>query len=132
MVAQEAVRRMLALQRGAIVNVASTAGLRTGAYMASYAASKAGLIHLTRVMALELAAKNIRVNVLCPGNIDTEMQATLADRGFRDGMLRRTPMRRFGKVDDLDGAFLLRASDAGRYMTGAVVTVDGGQTLSWM
>ena len=131
-VAQEAARRMLPLRRGAIVNVSSTAGLRPGAFMASYAASKAGLIHLSRVMALELAGKGIRVNVLCPGNIDTDMQAVLGEKGFHETMLKRTPMRRFGRLEDLDGAFLLLASDAGRYMTGAVITVDGGQTLSWM
>jgi len=131
-VAQEAARRMVAHKRGAIVNVASTAGLRTGAFMASYAASKAGLIHASRVMALELAGKNIRVNVVCPGNIETDMQTVLAEKGFHDAMLKRTPMRRFGRSEDLDGAFLLLASDAGRYMTGAVLAVDGGQTLSWM
>jgi len=132
MVAQEAARRMILIKRGAIVNVASTAGLRAGGFMASYGASKAGLIHLTRVMALELAGKNIRVNVICPGNIETDMQTTFKDKGFRDSLLRRTPLRRFGEVGDLDGALFLLASDAGRYMTGSVVTVDGGQTLSWM
>lgn len=131
-VAQEAARRMLDLRRGSIVNVASTAGLRAGGFMASYAASKAGLIHLSQVMALELASKGIRVNVLCPGNIETDMQAVLGQKGFHEAMLKRTPIRRFGQLDDLDGAFLLLASDAGRYMTGAVLTVDGGQTLSWM
>jgi NAD(P)-dependent dehydrogenase (short-subunit alcohol dehydrogenase family) len=132
MVAQEAARRMMLIKRGAIVNVASTAGLRAGSFMASYGASKAALIHLTRVMALELAGKNIRVNVLCPGNIETDMQTALTEKGFHDAMLGRTPLRRFGKPDDLDGALLLLASEAGRYMTGSVVTVDGGQTLSWM
>jgi NAD(P)-dependent dehydrogenase (short-subunit alcohol dehydrogenase family) len=132
MVAQEAARRMLIIKRGAIVNVASTAGLRAGSFMASYGASKAALIHLTRVMALELAGRNIRVNVLCPGNIETDMQTALTERGFHDAMLGRTPLRRFGTPGDLDGALFLLASDAGRYMTGSVVTVDGGQTLSWM
>lgn len=132
LVAQEAARRMILIKRGTIVNVASTAGLRAGSFMASYGASKAGLIHLSRTMALELAGKNIRVNVLCPGNIETDMQTTFTDKGFRDAMLRRTPLRRFGNVDDLDGAMFLLASEAGRYMTGSVVTVDGGQTLSWM
>ncbi len=130
LVAQEAARRMSTIKRGAIVNVASTAGLRAGAFMASYGASKAGLIHLTRVMALELAGKNIRVNCLCPGNIETDMQVEL-DK-FRDSMISRTPLRRFGKPDDLDGAFLLLASAAGRYITGSVLVVDGGQALSWM
>lgn len=132
MVAQEAARRMMLIKRGAIVNVTSTAGIRAGSFMASYGASKAGLIHLSRVMALELAGKNIRVNVLCPGNIETDMQTALTEKGFHDAMLRRTPLRRFGKPDDLDGVLFLLASEAGRYMTGSVVTVDGGQTLSWM
>jgi NAD(P)-dependent dehydrogenase (short-subunit alcohol dehydrogenase family) len=132
LVAQEAARRMRELGHGAIVNVASTAGLRTGSFMAAYAASKAGLIHASNVMALELAGRNIRVNVLVPGNIETDMQAVLTDRGFHDALIARTPLRRFGKVEDLDGAVLLLASDAGRYMTGSVVVVDGGQTLSWM
>lgn len=131
-VAQEAARRMVANRRGAIVNVASTAGLRAGGFMASYAASKAGLIHASQVMALELAGKNVRVNVVCPGNIETDMQSVLTAKGFHDVMLKRTPMRRFGRPEDLDGAFLLLASDAGCYMSGAVLTVDGGQTLSWM
>jgi NAD(P)-dependent dehydrogenase (short-subunit alcohol dehydrogenase family) len=129
-VAQEGARRMAEMKRGSIINVASTSALRAGGFMASYAASKAGLVHGTRVMALELAGKGIRVNALCPGNIETDMQAALSQ--FDEAMIRRTPMRRFGKAEDLDGALLLLASDAGRYMTGAVITVDGGQTLSWM
>jgi len=132
MVAQEAARRMREIRRGSIVNVASSAGLRVGSHMASYGTSKAALIHLTRIMALELAGRNIRVNVICPGNIDTDMQSVFTDKGFRDSLIARTPMRRFGAVEDLDGAFLLLASDAGRYMTGAEICVDGGQTLAWM
>ena len=129
-VAQEAARRMMLLNRGAIINVGSTSALRNGAFMASYAASKAGLLHLGGVMALELASKGIRVNTLCPGNIETDMQAPLA--AYEETMKKRTPLRRFGIVSELDGALLLLASDAGSYMTGAVVTVDGGQALSWM
>jgi len=131
-VAREAAKRMVTHKRGSIINIASTAGLRTGGFMSSYAASKAGLIHSSSVMALELAGKNVRVNVVCPGNIETDMQRELGDKGFLDAMLKRTPLRRFGRSEDLDGPVLLLASDAGRYMTGSVVTVDGGQTLSWM
>lgn len=132
LVAQEAARRMVAIGRGAIVNIASTAGLRAGATLSSYSASKAGLIHLTQVMALELAHKGIRVNALCPGNIETEMQQPFVEAGFDESMRKRTPQRRFGKPEDLDGPTLLLASDAGRYMTGSVLVVDGGQVLSWM
>lgn len=130
LMAQEAARRMAKSGGGVIINVASTAGLRAGAFMASYGAAKAGLIHLTRIMALELAPKGVRVNALAPGNFETDMQSSL--ESFADTMIQRTPLRRFGKVADLDGPFLLLACEAGRYMTGSVLTVDGGQTLSWM
>lgn len=132
LVAQEAGRRMSKAGAGSIVNIASTAGLRAGATMASYGASKAALMHLTRIAALELAGKGVRVNTLCPGNFDSDMQKVFEEKGFTETLLRRTPQQRFGKPGDLDGALLLLASDAGRYMTGTVVTVDGGQSLSWM
>lgn len=104
--------------------------MRAGGSLSSYGASKAALIHLGNVMALELAPKGIRVNTICPGNIDTDMQASLAQ--FEQALIKRTPMRRFGKPEDLDGVALLLASDAGRYMTGTAIAVDGGQTLTWM
>ena len=132
LVAQEAARRMAESGGGAIVNVSSTAGLRAAGYLSSYAASKAALIRLTEVMALELAYKKVRVNVLCPGNIETDMLQTFTDNDIAESVLKRIPQRRFGKPGDLDGAVLLMASDAGRYMTGATVTIDGGQALSWM
>jgi NAD(P)-dependent dehydrogenase (short-subunit alcohol dehydrogenase family) len=130
LVAQEAARRMAGARSGVIVNIASTAGLRAGGFLSSYCASKAALIHLTHVMALELAGKGIRVNAICPGNIETDMQDAL--HGFEETLIKRTPMRRFGKPEDLDGVSLLLASDAGRYITGAAIPVDGGQALSWM
>lgn len=131
-VAQAAATRMSPAGGGVIINVASTAGLRAGGLLSSYAASKAGLIHLTKVMALELAHRGIRVNALCPGNIETDMHQTFSDGGLDDAVLKRIPQRRFGKPDDLDGAALLLASEAGSYITGATLVVDGGQTLSWM
>jgi NAD(P)-dependent dehydrogenase (short-subunit alcohol dehydrogenase family) len=130
LVAQEAARRMVKRRSGVIVNIASTAGLRAGGSLSSYCASKAALIHLTHVMALELAGKGIRVNAICPGNIETDMQAALKD--FEEALIKRTPMRRFGKPEDLDGVSLLLAADAGRYITGAAIPVDGGQVLTWM
>lgn len=131
-VAQEGARRMVAGGGGAIVNVASTAAFGAGGQLSSYCASKAGLVQLTRVMALELARRGVRVNALCPGNVDTDMQAPLKASGFEASLIERTPMRRFGRCDDLDGAALLLASEAGRYMTGVALPVDGGQLLSWM
>ncbi|HJV87758.1 MAG TPA: SDR family NAD(P)-dependent oxidoreductase [Noviherbaspirillum sp.] len=130
LVAQEGARRMVKTGGGAIINIASTAGMRAGGHLSSYCASKAGLIHLTHVMALELATKGIRVNAICPGNIETDMQAAL--KGFEEALVKRTPMRRFGKPEDLDGVSLLLASDASRYITGASIPVDGGQVLTWM
>lgn len=115
---------------GTIINVCSTAGLRAGGLLASYAASKAALMHLGHVMALELAPQRIRVNNIFPGNIHTDMQAELSE--LESMLVKRTPMRRFGDVDDLSGALLLLASDAGRYITAADLVVDGGQTLTWM
>lgn len=130
LVAQEAARRMATRGSGAIINIASTAGLRAGGMLSSYAASKAALIQMTKVMALELASKGIRVNAICPGNIETDMQVSLKE--FEQALIKRTPMKRFGKPEDLDGVSLLLASDAGRYMTGVAIPVDGGQVLAWM
>jgi len=132
LVAQEAARHMVARKSGSIINVASSSGLRAGGHMSSYGASKAGLIHLTHIMALELAGQGVRVNALAPGNILTDMQAHFTDHGFDESIRKRIPMRRFGEPGDLDGATLLLASDAGKYITGAVLPVDGGQILSWM
>lgn len=131
-VAQEAGRRMAAAGGGSLINIASTAGLRAAGGLASYAAAKAGLLHLAQVMALELAPRGVRVNTICPGNFATDMHAAFVDAGVEQGVLKRIPMRRFGRPDDLDGILLLLASDAGAYITGATCTVDGGQTLSWM
>lgn len=130
LVAQESARRMVTKNRGSIINVTSTSALRTAGLMVSYGASNAGLMHATKIMALELAGRGIRVNAICPGNIETDMQSALAE--YKEPMIRRTPLHRFGKPEDLDGALLLLASEAGRYMTGSVITVDGGVTLSWM
>ena len=129
-VGQEAARRMAKRASGAIINVASVAGLRAAGFLSSYGASKAALLSLSQVMALELAAKGVRVNAICPGNIETDMHGAFS--GMEEALLKRIPQRRFGKPEDLDGAILLLASDAGRYITGATLTVDGGQSLSWM
>lgn len=130
-VARRAVRGMQQRRSGSIVNIASTAGLRAPSMLSSYGSSKAALVHLTQAMALELAAKGIRVNALCPGNIESDMHQQLAEHGFDQKIRERIPQRRLGRPEDLDGALLLLASDAGRYITGAVLPVDGGQALSW-
>jgi NAD(P)-dependent dehydrogenase (short-subunit alcohol dehydrogenase family) len=130
LVAQRAARGMVAQGGGSIINIASTAGLRPGGMLSSYGATKAGLIHLTKVMAYELARKQVRVNALCPGSIETEMHREFEDAGFAEALVKRIPQRRFGQCGDLAGAVLLLASDAGAYMTGSVVAVDGGQVVN--
>jgi NAD(P)-dependent dehydrogenase (short-subunit alcohol dehydrogenase family) len=131
LVATEAARRMVAAGvSGAIVNMASITGLRVAGGVAPYCASKAGLIHLTRSMALELARHRIRVNAIAPGYISTELnQAFLASEAGQK-LMSRVPQRAFGTPDDLLGALLLLASNAGAYMTGSVVSVDGGHLVS--
>lgn len=132
LLAQVAARAMIRSGGGSIINVASTAGLRAGGSLSSYGAAKAGLIHLTRVMALELASKNIRVNAICPGNFETDMHTSFEEKGFAESIRQRIPMKKFGQPAQLDGGVLLLASEAGSYITGACLPVDGGQVLSWM
>ena len=130
-VAQAAARHMVAHGAGgSIVNVSSILGLRVAAQVPSYAASKAALIHLTKAMALELARHRIRVNALAPGYIETAMNRDFFASDAGQAMIKRVPQRRIGMPDELDGALLLLASDAGSYMTGSVVTVDGGHVAS--
>lgn len=131
LVAQGAARGMRAAGRGgAIVNVASILGRRVAGHVAAYAASKAALLQMTRALALEWARHDIRVNALCPGYIETDINRDFfaSDAGKR--MIRRIPQRRLGRPDDLDGALLLLVSDAGRYMTGSEIVVDGGHLVS--
>lgn len=129
-VAQRAAAEMSKQGGGSIINIASTAGVRPGGFLSCYGASKAGLVHLSKVMAYELARNQVRVNVVCPGNIQTDMHKDFEDAGFTEALIKRIPQRRFGQSDDLVGAVLLLASDAGRYMTGSVLVVDGGQTVN--
>jgi NAD(P)-dependent dehydrogenase (short-subunit alcohol dehydrogenase family) len=131
LVAQTAARRWVAAKRpGVIVNIASILGLRTIGQVAPYNASKAGLIHLTRVLAMEWARHNIRVNAICPGYIETEMNSDFWKTPGGQRLIERIPQRRIGQPEHLDGALLLLASEAGTFMTGSVLTVDGGHTAS--
>ena len=131
LVAQTAARRWVAAKRpGVIVNIASILGLRTIGQVAPYNASKAGLIHLTRVLAMEWARHNIRVNAICPGYIETEMNSDFWKTPGGQRLIERIPQRRIGQPEHLDGALLLLASEAGSFMTGSVITVDGGHTVS--
>jgi NAD(P)-dependent dehydrogenase (short-subunit alcohol dehydrogenase family) len=126
-VAKAVVRRLVEAGRpGSVVNVASILAFGTSPGVGPYAASKAGLAHLTRAMALEWARHGVRVNALAPGYILTDINRDYFASDAGKAMIRRVPQRRLGDPSDLDGPLLLLASDASRYMTGAVLTVDGG------
>jgi 3-oxoacyl-[acyl-carrier protein] reductase len=127
---QEAARRMLAAGKGgAIVNISSVAGFNVSRGIAAYAVAKAGVIQLTKALGLELAAKGIRVNAIAPGWIITDLNRDYLASKHGAEIKRDIPLGRFGQEADLDGALLLLASDAGRYMTGATIVVDGGQLI---
>lgn len=129
LVAQQAAR-MMRHGGGTIVNVASILGERVSKGLAAYAASKAGLIQLTKALALEWAPLDIRVNALAPGYIETDLNRDFfaSDAGQR--LVSRIPQKRLGQMHDLDGPLLLLCSDQSRYMTGAVIAVDGGHLVS--
>jgi NAD(P)-dependent dehydrogenase (short-subunit alcohol dehydrogenase family) len=128
---QAVARRLVALGRpGRIVNIASIIGLRTMGQVPSYAASKAGLIHLTRDLAMELARHDITVNAIAPGYIATEMNRDFLQSAIGKRIEQRIPAGRFGAPEDLDGALLLLLAPSGRYITGAVIPVDGGHLVS--
>ncbi|TDE34916.1 SDR family NAD(P)-dependent oxidoreductase [Antarcticimicrobium sediminis] len=115
---------------GTIVNVASILGARVAGNVAAYAASKAGLIQLSRALALEWARHGIRVNALCPGYIETELNRDFFASEPGQALIRRVPQRRLGQPSDLDGPLLLLISDLGRFMTGTEVVADGGHLVS--
>jgi 2-deoxy-D-gluconate 3-dehydrogenase len=130
-VAQEAARHMVKnATGGSIINIASILGLRVSSQVPSYVASKAALIHLTKAMALELARHKIRVNALAPGYVETGINRDFFESEAGDALIKRIPQRRIGGPEELDGALLLLASDAGSYATGSVFVLDGGQLVN--
>ena len=131
LVAQAAARRMKAEDKsGSIVNIASILGHRVAGSVSSYAASKAGVIRLTEALALEWARYGIRVNALCPGYIETDLNRDFFAGDAGKALIRRIPQRRLGRAGELDGALLLLASDAGSFITGSSIVVDGGHLVS--
>lgn len=129
--AQWFARRAIAARRGgAIINIASVLGLRQAGGVTPYAVSKAGLIQMTKSLALEWARYDVRVNAIAPGYLDTELNTGFWRTPAGEALVKRIPQRRLGTMLDLDGPLLLLASDASRYMTGAVVAVDGGHLVS--
>jgi len=129
--AQEAARRLLAAGKGgAIVNISSVLGLGVSKGTVAYSVAKAGVIQLTKTLALELAFKGIRVNAIAPGWIVTELNRDYLASEKGRAITRDIPIGRFGEPRDLDGALLLLVSDAGRFIAGATLVVDGGQMVA--
>jgi 3-oxoacyl-[acyl-carrier protein] reductase len=129
--AQEAARRMLAAGKsGAIVNIASVLGFGVSKGTVAYSAAKAGVIQLTKTLGLELAFKGIRVNAIAPGWIVTELNHDYLMSEAGTAIKREIPVGRFGEERDLDGALLLLVSDAGRFIAGTTIVVDGGQMVA--
>lgn len=130
LVASETARRLLAAGKGgAIVNIASVLGMATSRGHGVYSATKAGVIQLTKHMALELAGKGIRVNAICPGYFKTEMNDEYFDSAAGQQYIAATPGGRLGRMDEIDGPLLLLASDAGSFINGALLPVDGGHLV---
>lgn len=129
-VGQSAARAMRASGGGTIVNVASILGHRVAGQVAAYAASKAGLVQLTRSMALEWARHGIRVNALCPGYIATDLNQDFLASEAGQALMKRIPQRRFGTLADLEGPLLFLCSNASRYVTGSSLVADGGHLVS--
>jgi NAD(P)-dependent dehydrogenase (short-subunit alcohol dehydrogenase family) len=131
LVAQAAAKAMRTSKKGGcIINVASILGVRQAGAVLPYAVSKAGVIQMTKVLALELARFNVRVNALVPGYFDTELNREFWQTDAGQALIRRVPQRRLGRLTDLNGPLLLLASDASCFMTGSVLAVDGGHLVS--
>ena len=115
---------------GKIINISSIASTTVLGRASSYCASKAGVSQLTRALAVEWARHGIQVNAIAPGYILTEMNEAFFASSSGDKVVERIPQRRVGKPEDLDGALMLLASDASRFMTGTTILVDGGHDAS--
>jgi 3-oxoacyl-[acyl-carrier protein] reductase len=119
---------MLVQRQGAIINISSIIAQRGFSGLAMYAATKAGLEGLTRALARELGSRQIRVNAIAPGYLETEMSAAL-DEGQRQQIIRRTPLGRLGQVADVVPCVEFLLSPGARFITGQVITIDGGSTV---
>jgi len=130
-VATEAARRMRDAQvRGSIINIASITGHRGMKGAAPYGISKAGVLHMTRQLACELARFGIRVNSISPGYFATDLNREFLESEGGEALRMRIAMRRFGNFEDLDGAMLLLASPSSSFMTGSDIVVDGGHLVA--
>ena len=125
---QAVMRPMIKQRSGRIINISSIAGLIGNAGQANYAASKAGLIGLTKTLARELASRGITVNAVAPGLIETDMTTVLSEE-IRQSILQKVPLGKLGEPDDIASAVAYLASSEAKYITGQVLTVDGGMVM---
>jgi len=131
LMAQKSARKMIEGGKGGvIVNIASILSVRVQKGTAPYAISKAGLLQMTKALALEWARYGIRVNALAPGYIETDISRDFLKSDTGQRMVKSIPQRRFGQAEDLDGALLFLTTDASQYVTGVFLPVDGGHTLA--
>ncbi|MGY8961010.1 MAG: SDR family NAD(P)-dependent oxidoreductase, partial [Alphaproteobacteria bacterium] len=130
LVAQETALRMKGDGGGSIINIASILGLGVSKMVSTYAISKAGVLHMTKSLALELARYDIRVNAIAPGYVETDLNREFFASKIGQDLIKKLPQRRLGDLTDLDGVLLLLAGQASRYMTGSIITVDGGHSLA--
>jgi 3-oxoacyl-[acyl-carrier protein] reductase len=128
LMSRHAARGMIKRRWGRIINVTSVVGLVGNKGQANYAASKAGLIGLTKAVAKELASRNVLVNAIAPGYVDTEMTRALTDAA-REALFAAIPLGRLGAATDVAAAVLFLASDLASYITGQVLVVDGGMVM---
>jgi NAD(P)-dependent dehydrogenase (short-subunit alcohol dehydrogenase family) len=129
--AREFAHHLVGLKRpGRIINISSVLGFRTIGRVPAYCAAKAGLTHLTHVLAMELARHGILVNALAPGYVETDFNRAFFQTEPGKALISRIPLKRLGQSEDLDGALLFLASPASAYVTGAVISVDGGHGVA--
>jgi NAD(P)-dependent dehydrogenase (short-subunit alcohol dehydrogenase family) len=129
--AREFAHHLVGLKRpGRIINISSVLGFRTIGRVPAYCAAKAGLSHLTHVLAMELARYGILVNTLAPGYVETDFNRAFFQTEAGKALISRIPLKRLGQTEDLDGALLFLASPASAYVTGAVIAVDGGHGVA--